>query len=129
MVAPLHSNYSNKKGIYKDLYREIDADYKKKKSDIDSNVKRPKKGIYVELYKQIDFRNREQLNDQSNLYFLAFKKLIKDTLSRVSYFFSMATGELKMLIVACTFAKKTINGYIENNLVIYSSQGIYYNDR
>lgn len=108
MVAPI---YSNKKGIYRDLYREIDTDSKK---NICSNARSPKKGIYVELYKQIGFKSSEQRSEQSNLYLLAFKKLIKDTLSRVSYFFSTASGELKMIIVAFTFAKKPINSYIEN---------------
>lgn len=128
MVAPLHSNYSSRKGIYKDLYKEIDSDNKKKKSDIDSNARRPRKGIYVELYKQIDFKNREQRSDQSNLYLLAFKKFVKDTLSRVSYFFSPASLEIKPLIVACMVAKKPIDSYIENN-VQTSAIGLYYNER
>lgn len=125
MVAPLQSDYSNRKGIYKNLYREIDSNNKKKEF---SQEKRSKKGIYVELYKQIGFKNREQRNDQNNLYLLAFKKFVKDTLSKVSYFFSPASPEVKPLIVACIVAKKPINSYIENNLGIYSSQGIYYNE-
>lgn len=112
MVAPI---YSNRKGIYKDLYREIDSDNKKKRFDMDSNVRRPRKGIYVELYKQIDFKNSEQRSDQNNLYLLAFKKFVKNTLSRVTYFFSSASLEMKPLIVACMVAKKPINDYIENN--------------
>lgn len=113
MVAPLHSTYSNRKGIYKDLYREIDSDNKKKDA---SQVRKPRKGIYVELYKQIDFRNREQRSEQNNLYLLAFKQLVKDTLSKISYFFSPASLEVKPLIAACVVAKKPINDYIENNL-------------
>lgn len=53
MVAPIHSEYSNKKGIYKDLYREIEAD-NKKKSIAASLATRPKKGIYAKLYRQIE---------------------------------------------------------------------------
>lgn len=48
MVAPI---YSNRKGIYKDLYREIDADNKKKEA---SQVKKQPKGIYKDLYRQLD---------------------------------------------------------------------------
>lgn len=44
-------NYSNRKGIYKDLYREIDADNKKKET---SQVKKQPKGIYKDLYRQLD---------------------------------------------------------------------------
>lgn len=125
MVAPLHSTYSSRKGIYRDLYREIDSDNKKKDA---SQVRKPRRGIYVELYKQINFRNREQRNDQSNLYLLAFKKFINDTLSKVSYFFSPASLEVKPLIVACMVAKKPINDYIENN-VQNLDIGLCYNDR
>lgn len=128
MVAPLQSDYSSRKGIYKNLYREIDSDNKKKKSELDSSVRRPKKGIYIELYKQIDFKNHEKQSDQNNLYLLAFKKFIKDTLSRVSYFFSPASLEVKPLIVACMVAKKPINDYIENNIQ-NSDIGLCYNDR
>lgn len=130
MVAPLQADYSNKKGIYKNLYREIDSNNKKKEL---SQVKRPKKGIYVELYKQIEFKNNERRNDSNNLYVLAFKKLVSDIFSKISYFFSAATGEVKMLIVACVVAKKPINSYIENCLQTYPSSeqnlGNYYNDR
>jgi hypothetical protein len=134
MVAPINSDYSNRKGIYKDLYREIDSDNKKKDA---SQARRPRKGIYIELYKQIEFKNNERKNSQNNLYGLAFKKLINDITSKASYFFSCAAGEAKMLIVACMVAKKPINSYIENNLQTCPSQGqnlglnsgIYYNDR
>lgn len=44
-------NYSNRKGIYKDLYREIDTDNKKKEA---SQAKKPNKGIYVGLYRQLE---------------------------------------------------------------------------
>lgn len=125
MVAPI---YSNRKGIYKDLYREIDADNKKTKSDIDSSIRRPRKGIYVELYKQIGFKNNESKNDSNNFYALAFKKFINDVSSSFSRFFSLATGEVKMLILACMVAKKPINDYIENSLQ-NTNTGLYYNDR
>jgi len=127
MVAPI---YSNKKGIYRDLYREIDSDNKKMDA---SQIRRPKKGIYVELYKQIVFQNNDGEKNQKNVYLLASKKLVKDLFSRISYFFSFATGEAKMLIVACMVVKKPINSYIENNLQTYPSQeqcqGLYYHDR
>lgn len=122
MVAPI---YSNRKGIYKDLYREIDSDNKKQDASL---ARKPRKGIYVELYKQIEFKNNERKNSQNNLYGLAFKKLINDITSKASYFFSCAAGEVRMLIIAVLVAKKPINSYIENNLGTYSSQGIYYND-
>lgn len=55
MVAPLHSNYSNRKGIYKDLYREIDSDNKKRtKEEEISKTRKPSKGIYADLYRQIE---------------------------------------------------------------------------
>lgn len=138
MVAPLQSDYSNRKGIYKDLYREIDANNHKKES---LNVRKSRKGIYVELYKQIDFEKQEKRSNQNNLYFLAFKKLVKDIFSRISYVFSAASREIKMLILAYVVAKKPINSYIGNNLQTYQNQGqnlgrnlgqslgIYYNDR
>lgn len=125
MVAPLQSNCSNRKGIYRDLYREIDSDNKKKDA---SKARKPRKGIYVEFYEQIEFKNNECNNNQNNLYGLAFKKLINDITSKASYFFSCVAGEARMLILALIVAKKPINSYIENNLGTYSSQGIYYND-
>lgn len=123
MVAPI---YSNRKGIYKDLYREIDSDNKKKEV---SKARKPRKGIYVEMYKQIEFRNNESNNNPNNLYALAFKTLINDLVSKVSYFFSSAAGEIKMIIVALMVAKKPINSYIENNLQTYDIEGSYYHDR
>ena len=48
MVAPI---YSNRKGIYKDLYRQLDADNKKKEA---SQAPKPKRGIYVDLYRQFE---------------------------------------------------------------------------
>lgn len=48
-------NYSNRKGIYRDLYREIDADNnKKKKMDAAYQTPRAKKGIYKDLYRQLE---------------------------------------------------------------------------
>lgn len=123
MVAPI---YLNRKGIYKDLYREIDSDNKKKDT---SQARGPKRGIYVNLYNQIEFKNNESKPEPNNLYALALKKLIKDISSKASRCFSATTSEVKMLIAAFMIAKKPINSYIENNLQTYSSQGIYYNDR
>ena len=120
MVAPI---YTNRKGIYSDLYREIDAENKKKEASI---ARKPKKGIYVELYKQIEFKNNERKKDsnnfQSNLYVLALKKLVRNIFSSLSYFFSSARREVKVLIVACIVAKEPINSYIENNLQTYQNQ-------
>lgn len=125
MVTPINSNYTNRKGIYKDLYREIDAENNKKKKEEEASLaKKPRKGIYVELYKQIEqgkqklaFKNNAADNNQNNVYSLALKKLINDIASKVSYCFSSATREIKMLIVALMVAKKPINSYIENYTV------------
>lgn len=127
MVAPI---YTNKKGIYKDLYREIDSDNKKKDATL---TRKPRKGIYVELYKQIEFKNNENKEKQNNIYILTIKKIINDLASKVSFILSSATGEVKMLIVALMVVKRPINSYIESNLDIYSTpeptQGIYYNEQ
>lgn len=112
MVAPINSDYSNRKGIYKDLYREIDSDNKKKDA---SQTRKPKKGIYVEMYKQIEFTNNERKNKQPNLYVLALKKLINDITSKASCILSSVVGEARMLILAMMVAKKPINSYIESN--------------
>lgn len=56
MVAPI---YSDRKGIYKDLYREIDADNKRKGLEKDaSQARKPRKGIYVNLYRQLKEDNK-----------------------------------------------------------------------
>lgn len=69
MVASI---YSNKKGIYKDLYREIDADNKKREA---SQVPKQKKGIYVDLYRQLEedkavsFKsNEEDKKEKENIW-------------------------------------------------------------
>ena len=124
MVAPINSDYSNRKGIYKDLYREIDSNNKKK--DV-SLARKPKKGIYVEIYKQIEFKNSDSKKETNSLYIQAFKKLVKDISSRIAYCFTAATGLLKMFIMALLVAKKPINGYIDNNLQTYDNEGSYYN--
>lgn len=51
------SIYSNKKGIYQDLYREIDAKNKKKET---SQIKRQPRGIYKDLYRTIESEKRER---------------------------------------------------------------------
>lgn len=132
MVAPI---YSNKKGIYKDLYREIDADNKKKEA---SQAPKPKKGIYVNLYRQLEedkilhFKSEEEKNNLSLQLIQTAGNGINKILSQWSYFFSNAASKLKLLIIACIVVKKPINNYIENNLPIYLNQGlnqgIYYND-
>lgn len=115
MVAPI---YSNRKGIYKDLYKEIDSDNKKKEA---SQIKKRPKGIYIEMYKQIGFKNNDGKTNKNDLYILAFKKFIKDILSRTSRFFSVATSDIKMLIIACMIVKTPINNYIEKNWDIQKS--------
>jgi len=115
MVTPI---FTNRKGIYKDLYREIDSDNKKKEV---SQARRPKKGIYVELYNQIEFKNNERKKKQNNLYVLAFKKVINDIFSKASLILSSATGEIKMLILALLVVKRPINSYIESNLDVYQN--------
>lgn len=53
MVNSVH--YSNRKGIYKDLYRAIDTENKKKeKKDDPFKAFRQRKGIYVDLYRQLE---------------------------------------------------------------------------
>lgn len=122
MVAPI---YSNKKGIYKDLYREIDSDNKNKEL---SQAKKARKGIYTELYKQIQFENNENPPETNNLYALAFKKFIKDLSSQALRCYTAATIEFKFLIVALIVAKKPINDYIEYSMQ-NSNVGLYNNDR
>lgn len=127
MVAPI---YSNRKGIYKDLYREIDSDNKKKTS-----LKGSPKGIYKDLYRQIEqetiaFKNNEN-NKQGN-FFQSIKKKANYVLSKVSYVFSSARGESKPLILACFVANKSVNSYVGNTSPHYSRQGKrqrIYNDR
>lgn len=118
MVAPI---YSNKKGIYKDLYREIDSENnKKKKTNEKSQLIKPKKGIYRELYKQIElektaFKNNEKHKKKN--FLLILQKMINTVFSRMTSFFSATRGEIKMLIAACVIAKKPIKSYIENYVV------------
>lgn len=121
MVAPLQSDYSNKKGIYKNLYIEINSENKKKDT---YQARKPKKGIYVELYKHIEFKNNDNNRKPNNLYALALRQFIKDILSQSSRCFSAVKSEIKMLIIACMVAKKPINSYIESNIqnTNYTSQ-------
>ena len=114
MVAPI---YSNRKGIYKDLYREIDADNKKKEL---SKAKRQPKGIYRDLYEHIlEFKGQDaNRNANENINIIqSVQRRIGIYFSKMSYFFSSASSSLKMLILACIVAKKPINSYIENNFV------------
>lgn len=140
MVAPIHAN---KRGIYKDLYREIDADNKKREI---SQAKKPNKGIYIGLYKQFEHdknmalkgsqKDKEKISVYVRLIQI-IQKCINFILSKVSYFCSAATSEVKMLILAFMVTKKPLNNYIENKLPIYINRdqsqgqnlGFYYNDR
>lgn len=122
MVAPI---YSNKKGIYRDLYREIDSDNKKKKATWNNSKKSPK-GIYKELYKQIAlekiaFKNSKE--DRKGNLFQFMQKKINFAFSKISYFFSCSRGEIKLLLIAFIFAKKPISSYIENNVQNSQYQG------
>lgn len=121
--------YSNKKGIYKNLYLEIDSENKKKKTAEASYSRRPK-GIYRDLYKHItEFKGNE--DEYVNSYHVSFlqslQNFLNSWLSKMSYFFSSAGSSLKILMLACLIAKKPVNNYIDNN-VTYQNQG-YYNDR
>lgn len=126
MVAPI---YSNKKGIYKDLYREIDTDRKKQTED---SAKKPPKGIYANLYNQFEieknaFKNNQKKDKKS--FILTLQKKLDYVFSKIYYLIPSARSEIKMLILTLMIAKKPINSYIENNLQAYSNQGNYYNDR
>lgn len=119
MVAPV---YANKKGIYKNLYMEIDTDNKKRES---SQVRRQPKGIYKNLYRQITEFEGKDKNQENSLYSRftsSTQKSFRAYMSRISYFFSSANSTLKMLILACLIAKKPVSNYIENN-INYSNQG------
>lgn len=117
MVAPI---YSNRKGIYQDLYREIDSDNKKKTEC----PKRSPKGIYVNLYSQIgdvifqgiDDRQKETLHNNS----LKFaQKLVNGIYAKTSFVFTTVNAELKMFILAFMVARKPINNYINDNIPNY----------
>lgn len=126
MVAPI---YANKKGIYKNLYKEIDSDNKKKKAE-EVSSKRSPKGIYKDLYEQINsFTGQENKQKETwDINLLKFiSKRINFIFSKASCFFSTTKVEIKMLIIACILAKKPVSNYIENN-INYLNQG-YYNDR
>jgi len=129
MVAPI---YANRKGIYSDLYREIEAENKKKEA---SQIRKPKKGIYVELYKQIE-RDKQNIffkhdEDEHTALFIQFLKVIKkvtsNVLSKISYFISAIAGEFKVIAMAFVIAKKPINNYIDQSLPVYDNEGNYYN--
>lgn len=125
MVQAIHSN---KKGIYKNLYLEIESENKKKAQE--NARKRSPKGIYKDLYTHLDNKYFTGNEDQKrkSLYSEFFQHLQKgfSTLtSRFSYFFSIAGSELKMLMLAFFVAKKPVSNYIENNLNTYSNQENY----
>lgn len=114
MVAPV---YSNKKGIYSDLYREIESENKKKKVNELSSKRRPK-GIYKDLYIQIENKEKEDRKRTSlyNKFVQSIQKMINLIFSKASYFASSVKGEIKMLTVAWMVAKKPIRSYIENRI-------------
>lgn len=134
MVAPI---YPNKKGIYRDLYAEIDSDKKKKAKE--TSQRRIRKGIYVELYRQIGGKcgaecilKGQEEKKQNSLYarfIQMIQKIVDVALSKATYCVSSAGNGIKMLLLACLVAKKPINSYIDNNIQTYLSQGYYYNDR
>lgn len=123
MVSPV---FSNRKGIYKDLYREIDSDKNKKAQE--ESQQRKRKGIYVELYKHIEnryldksvFKELEE-KQRKSLYaniIQAIQKIADVALSKASYCVSSAGAEVKMLFLACLVAKKPVNSYIDNNIEV-----------
>lgn len=122
--------YTNKKGIYKNLYLEIDSENKKKAEE--NALKKSPKGIYKDLYTHLDNKyftgNEDQKRKSLSLrIFYHLQKGFNTLTSRFSYFFSTARTELKMLMLAFLFAKKPVSNYIKNN-IDYTNQG-YYNDR
>lgn len=123
MVAPI---YSNKKGIYKDLYKQIDSDNKKKAGE--SSQTRRRKGIYVELYRQIEgkceaeciLKGHEKKRDSIYSQFIqGIQKFIDVAPSKATYCVSSAGNGIKMLLLACLVAKKPVNSYIDNNIQSY----------
>lgn len=121
MVAPI---YANKKGIYKNLYMEIDSDNKKKKTAQTSYIRSPK-GIYRDLYKQLaGFEGRDDSREKSLFYelFQSAQTTISSYFSKMSYFFSSASNSIKMLMLACLIVKKPVGNYIDNN-INYANQG------
>lgn len=125
MVQAIHSN---KKGIYKNLYLEIESENKKKAQE--NSRKRSPKGIYKDLYTHLDNKyftgnedqKRKSLSSQVAQH---LQKGFNTLTSRFSYFFSIAGSELKMLMLAFFVAKKPVSNYIENNLNTYSNQENY----
>lgn len=110
--------YSNKKGIYKNLYLEIDSDNKKKAAEA-SYYKRSPKGIYRDLYKQLaGFEGREEKRERYLGYqiFQSAQKTLSSYFSRMSYFFSVASNSIKVLMLACLIIKKPISNYIEGGM-------------
>lgn len=124
---------SDKKGIYKDLYRTIETDNQKEK-----NIQKQRKGIYANLYRQfeedkqnISFKRIKKKNEKLSLLVI-FNKVINQVYPKVSYIFSHAAGNIKILILTFMVVKKPIINYIENKLPVYQiqkNQGFYYNDR
>jgi hypothetical protein len=123
MVAPIHSN---RKGIYRDLYRELDSDNRKNEA---AKIKKPRKGIYVNLYNHIEnrginvpFKDNIELEKIQIGLFQAVQKSINFIASKISYLFLAAANQFKLLLVAFVVAKKPINSYIENNLPLSPGQ-------
>ena len=97
MVAPLQSDYLNRKGIYRDLYREIDSDNRKKEA---LQVKKPRRGIYVNLYKHLEaekkliqFRKKETEQSKENFLDRSFSNLFF-FMSRIEVITKTAFGNL-----------------------------------
>lgn len=118
MVAPI---YDNKKGIYRNLYREIDAENKRRET---FQARGPKKGIYRELYRQLEYdklnmslKENKQIRERKICKSLL--NIVNQSFSKLSYLLSSVTGKVKMLIVTCMFIKKPVSKYVENTLPIY----------
>lgn len=129
--------YTDKKGIYRDLYRTLYSENKQEKTE-----KRQPKGIYANLYRQLKEEeksailsqvkfcgNKNRKNNKKINFLLSIKNTFNMFLSKISYVFSIAAVELKFLVLAFMVAKKPINSYIKNTLPDNSNQGNYYNDR
>lgn len=115
--------YTNRKGIYRDLYRTLEAENEQNKPQ-----ERRHKGIYANLYRQIEedkhiifFKSNKERNEKLN-YLITFKKIFNQFLSKASYLCSSAANEIKVLVIAVMVAKKPISNYVENNINTYQKQ-------
>jgi len=82
--------HPNKKGIYKDMYRAIDAENNKRQKVL--IVPRQKKGIYKDLYRQmeedkknIEFKGNSNSIDEKSFWYKIFSKILSYSSFLTSY--------------------------------------------